>query len=218
MAFDQWIVFLVAGLLLNLTPGPDVLFIVSRALRQGMGAGMVAALGITAGCGVHVAAAALGVSALIASSATAFGVLKWVGAAYLLVAGCRMLWGSITAGSKSISIANNAYTVSDEAWKSIFFKGFWTNVLNPKVALFFLAFLPQFIDRDVTHPALAFAWLGALFTGNGLLVNLAWAAVASWLTAHVEVVQRGLHRLDCVAGVMFMGFGLRLALADNPTA
>jgi threonine/homoserine/homoserine lactone efflux protein len=129
-----------------------------------------------------------------------------------------MLWGSLSAQSDSTLIANNANTVSDNRWKSIFFKGFWTNVLNPKVALFFLAFLPQFIDRDAPHPALAFAWLGTLFTLNGLLVNLAWAVAASWLAAHVRVVQRGMRWLDRVAGVMFMGFGLRLALADNPTA
>ncbi|HYP71368.1 MAG TPA: LysE family translocator, partial [Variovorax sp.] len=136
--------FIAAGLLLNLTPGPDVFYIVNHSLRSGVRAGLVAALGITAGCCVHIAAAAIGVSALVAASATAFAVLKWVGAAYLVYVGATML----LARGKPASVPGAvAAPVSVSLW-SVFSRGFLTNTLNPKVALFFLAFVPQFIPHD----------------------------------------------------------------------
>src|SRR4051812_10215612 len=147
MPTDQLLLFIAAGLLLNLTPGPDVLYIVSNALRLGARAGMVAAVGITAGCFVHIVAAALGGSALMAASATAFTVLKWAGAAYLLYVGARLLLArtpsAINLGAASAGLKRAA------GLKGIFFQGFWTNALNPKVALFFLAFVPQFIGPAV---------------------------------------------------------------------
>ena len=145
------LVFIAAGLLLNLTPGPDVMFIVANAVRAGARAGVAAALGISAGCLVHVAAAALGVSALLAASSTAFGVLKWLGAVYLVWVGVQML-RSAMGQDAPVKIAVGAYLAGAEgrfdtesALAIVFRRGFLTNVLNPKVALFFLAFVPQFI-------------------------------------------------------------------------
>ena len=100
--------------------------------------------------------------------------------------------------------------------KTIFFRGFWTNALNPKVALFFLAFLPQFIGPAVEHKALAFLLLGLLFNFNGLWVNVGWALAAAWLASRATALQKGMHWLDRIAGAMFVGFGLKLALSDNP--
>ncbi len=100
--------------------------------------------------------------------------------------------------------------------KGIFFRGFWTNALNPKVALFFLAFLPQFIGPAVEHKALAFLLLGLLFNFNGLWVNMGWALAAAWLASRATALQKGMHWLDRIAGAMFVGFGLKLALSDNP--
>ena len=208
------LLFVAAGLLLNLTPGPDVLYIVTNALRGGRRAGVVAACGITAGCFVHIFAAALGVSALLATSATAFAVLKWLGAAYLVYVGLRMLLAR--APDTTNLIAPHADSMRAGGMKGIFFRGFWTNALNPKVALFFLAFLPQFIGPAVEHKALAFLLLGLLFNFNGLWVNVGWALAAAWLASRATALQKGMHWLDRIAGAMFVGFGLKLALSDNP--
>lgn len=212
---DHLLLFAAAGILLNLTPGPDVLYIVTHALRSGARAGMVAACGITAGCFVHIAAAALGVSALMAASATAFTVLKWAGAAYLVWVGVGMLLARKVDGAAWVSpgpdVARGASSL-----KRIFLQGFWTNALNPKVALFFLAFLPQFISPGVESKTMAFLFLGLVFNFNGLWVNLGWALAAAWLAGRVGAVQRGMHWLERAAGAMFVGFGLKLALTDNP--
>ncbi|MES2401713.1 MAG: LysE family translocator [Pseudomonadota bacterium] len=204
--------FVIAGILLNLTPGPDVLYIAASALRSGARAGMVAALGITAGCFVHIFAAAIGVSALMAASATAFTVLKWAGAAYLVYVGLRMLLSG-TRASENLSAAT---TGAAPTLNAIFLSGFLTNALNPKVALFFLAFVPQFIAPGVDSKPLAFMLLGLLFNFNALWVNVGWALTAAWLAARMTAVQRGIRWLERAAGVMFMGFGLKLAFSDNP--
>lgn len=211
---DHLGLFIVAGLVLNLTPGPDVLYIVSQALRGGVLPGLVAAMGITAGCCVHVAAAALGVGAVLATSAMAFNALKWAGAAYLLWVGARLLWRRVPADQSAPSLATPVRTAM--TWQSVFVRGFVTNVLNPKVALFFLAFVPQFIPVQATDPTLTFVVLGVLFNLNGLLVGAAWALAASWLASNARVVQQSMHWLDRMAGVLFVGFGLKLALTDAP--
>jgi threonine/homoserine/homoserine lactone efflux protein len=210
------LLFIAAGLLLNLTPGPDVLYIVTRSLRSGFRAGIVAGLGITAGCFVHITAAALGVSALMSASTTAFLVLKWLGAAYLLWIGTRMILTHRTEPRSAPEADSNAGDFP--SMKSIFLGGFWTNALNPKVALFFLAFVPQFIAPGADNKPLAFFLLGVLFNFNAILVNVAWALLAGWTGRRVGVVQRGIHWLQRGAGVLFVGFGLRLATSDNPLA
>jgi threonine/homoserine/homoserine lactone efflux protein len=208
--------FIAAGLLLNLTPGPDVLYIVSRSLRSGTRAGIVAGFGITAGCFVHITAAALGLSALMAASGTAFGLLKWVGAAYLLWVGVRMLLAKPSSDAAMPAAQDAGQAGQDVSMKIVFLGGFWTNALNPKVALFFLAFVPQFIAPDTADKPLAFFLLGVLFNFNAVFVNLAWALLAGWTARRVGVVQRGMHWLQRGAGALFIGFGLRLALADQP--
>lgn len=212
----QLLVFIAAGWLLNLTPGPDVLFIVSRALKHGVRAGMVAALGIVSGCFVHVLAAALGVGALLATSATAFTVLKWAGAAYLMWMGVKLLRspGSPLAVSMPSDGAPAASAVN--VWQ-VFRQGFLTNVLNPKVAIFFLAFVPQFIAPDATSKVTAFLMLGLLFNVASLPINLGYAWLAGWASQRMGTVQRLMRHMDRVAGLMFIGFGVRLALTDNPS-
>lgn len=209
------LLFIVAGLLLNLTPGPDVLYIVSNALRSGTRAGVMAGLGITAGCFVHVFAAAVGVGALLAASATAFTILKWMGAAYLLYVGVRLLFAQPMPESWASLRPAPAYGGRNPLW-AVFRGGLLTNVLNPKVAIFFLAFVPQFIAPETQHKALAFVLLGTLFNVNSVAVNSAWAVAAGWM-ARRAAVQRGMHWLDRAAGAMFLAFGLKLALTENPT-
>ncbi|CAM8633897.1 RhtB Putative threonine efflux protein [Comamonadaceae bacterium] len=206
--------FVLSGWLLNLTPGPDVLYIVSSALRSGVRAGIVAALGITAGCFVHIVAAGLGVSALMATSAMAFSVLKWVGAAYLLYVGVRLF---LSKAPDAIKIeAGSADSVTAGGLKSLFFKGFWTNALNPKVALFFLAFVPQFIAPGAAHPTVAFLLLGVLFNLNAIPINIGYAVLAAWAAQRTAAIQRGMQWLDRLAGALFVGFGIKLALSAAP--
>ncbi|MEW6481150.1 LysE family translocator [Hydrogenophaga sp.] len=211
----QLLMFIAAGWLLNLTPGPDVLYIVSSALKSGVRAGIVAALGIVSGCFVHVFAAALGVGALLATSATAFAVLKWAGAAYLMWMGVKLLLAK-GGGSSIVPAGVSAEVVAVNLWR-VFRQGFLTNVLNPKVALFFLAFVPQFIAPGTEDKVTAFLLLGLLFNLNSLPINFGYAWLAGWASRRVGAVQRAMHWMDRAAGVMFVGFGLRLAMSENPT-
>ncbi len=210
----QLLLFIAAGWLLNLTPGPDVLYIVSNALKSGVRAGIVAALGIVSGCFVHVFAAVLGVSALLATSATAFTALKWIGAAYLVWMGVRLLFAK--GGGSSIVPADAGAKVPADL-RRVYLRGFLTNVLNPKVALFFLAFVPQFIAPGTPDKVSAFLLLGLLFNLNSLPINFGYAWLAGWAANRVGAVQRTMHWLDRAAGAMFIGFGLRLAMSDNPS-
>jgi threonine/homoserine/homoserine lactone efflux protein len=200
--------FIAAGLLLNVTPGADLALIGARSAGHGFRSGAAAALGVGAGCFVHVAAAALGLSALIASSATAFTVLRWVGAAYLVWLGIGMLRNGGTAA------ATSAPSPAMSAWRS-FVQGFLTNALNPKVALFFLAFLPQFIDADAPNKGWAFVALGTVFAVNGTIVNVAFAALVARVSHAFSGpgsiggwVSRGV-------GVLFVALGVRLAFFEG---
>ena len=212
--FQHLLLFMAAGCLLNLTPGPDVLYIVTNALRSGARAGVVAGLGITAGCFVHIFAAAVGISALLAASATAFTLLKWIGVAYLVWIGTKMLLSK--AAPSAVEQAAMLAPTAPARLGAVFMGGFWTNVLNPKVAIFFLAFVPQFIDADAPNKPMAFVMLGVLFNLNAIPVNLAWALTAAWM-ARRGAVRRGMHWLDRVAGAMFIGFGVKLAVTDSPS-
>jgi threonine/homoserine/homoserine lactone efflux protein len=212
MTVDNLGLFIASGVLLNLSPGPDVLYIVSQSLRSGVKAGLAAVMGITAGCCVHMAAAAFGVGLLLATSSLAFNALKWVGAAYLVYMGVQLLWSRATDPAHEALQPPVQVEVVD--LKKIFFKGFVTNLLNPKVALFFLAFVPQFIPVHAAEPTLTFILLGCLFNLNGLLVGMAWAWAAAGLAQRASRVQKSLQKLDRIAGLMFVGFGVKLALAD----
>lgn len=198
--------FIVSGLLLNILPGPDSLLIVSRSASQGWRAGSAAALGIGAGTFVHVLAAALGMSALLATSASAFTVVKFAGAAYLLYIGLRLCFGAATRPAALVAAPPRPY-------RSVFAQGFLTNVLNPKVALFFLAFVPQFIDPASPAKALAFVVLGCIFNLNSMLWCHALAVFAAAAGRRVRLGERAARALNRLVGVVFVSFGLRLALA-----
>ena len=196
--------FVAAGLLLNVTPGPDTLYIVGRSAAQGWRGGALAALGIGAGCFVHIFAAALGLSALLATSAAAFAAIKWIGAAYLVYVGISLLRTRLQAPAAS-------GTLRAEEARAVFVQGFLTNALNPKVALFFLAFLPQFIAPAAESKMLAFLFLGLLFNINGTLWNLfvAWSSArVAGRFRHSGALSLWLNR---TVGAMFVGFGIRLA-------
>lgn len=206
---DLWL-FVISGLLLNVTPGPDTLYIVGRSSTQGARAGIVAALGIGTGALVHVCAAALGLSALLAASAAAFTTVKIIGAAYLVYVGISLIRSKGPAQSLQVS-ANSRQT----SMRGIFLQGFLTNVLNPKVALFFLAFLPQFVSSSAESKPLAFLILGVIFDWNGTIWNL----LVAWSTARISkrLAAAGWFKTwfnRCV-GSLFVFVGIRLALAHD---
>ena len=203
--------FIVSGLLLNITPGPDSLFIMARSATQGWRAGFVACWGIGAGTLVHVCAAALGLSALLATSATAFAVVKVIGAAYLAWIGIGMLRSRA---------AGEAAPAQDEApraiaYRDIFRQGFLTNALNPKVALFFLAFVPQFIAPDAASKPLAFIVLGAIFDINGMLWCHALALFTAFASRRLRVGAAVGRWLNRTMGALFVALGAKLALASR---
>jgi len=200
--------FVVTAFVLYATPGVDMLFTLSRTLQHGWRTGMAAALGITAGCVVHTAAAALGLAALLAASAFAFTAVKWLGAAYLLWLAWGMLRASMSDARPTLVRAPPA------AARQVFAQGFLTNVLNPKVALFFLALLPQFISPDAPDKPVAFLFLGAVFVAGGALFLFALVALAHRLRAFgaSRVTQRV---LNAVGGALFAALAVRLVQAER---
>ncbi len=202
---DLWL-FVLSGLMLNIAPGPDSLYIASRAAGQGFKAGSAAALGIGLGTFVHILAAALGLSAILATSATAFTIVKLIGAAYLIWVGISML-------RSKASTPGELAKLQAAPLSSIFWQGFWTNVLNPKVALFFLAFVPQFIAATAPSKALAFIFLGAIFNFNGML----WCHTLAYTAAKVSnLIQpsKGISQwLNRSMGALFLFLGIKLALS-----
>lgn len=204
---DLWL-FVVSGLLLNILPGPDSLYIIGRSATQGFRAGSAAALGIGTGTIVHVLAAAFGLSVVLATSATAFSIVKTIGAIYLLYMAYSMFVGSAKDGA----LAPGALKAI--ALRKIYYQGFLTNVLNPKVALFFLAFVPQFIDPAAENKALSFILLGVIFNVNGMM----WCHFLAWTSSvasnHIKQNITVTKWLNRAAGTLFGYFGIRLAFAD----
>jgi threonine/homoserine/homoserine lactone efflux protein len=203
---EIWL-FIISGLLLNVTPGPDTAYIVGRSVQLGWRGGVAAALGICTGCLVHVFAAAIGLSALLAASSAAFTLVKWGGAAYLCCMGVKMVLSrphapvhDAPAGSGVISLGQ------------VFWQGALTNVLNPKVALFFLAFLPQFVAADSPHKAAAFLLLGLIFIFTGTLWCLGVAAFAARAAGRIRQSGQALLWINRALGGLFVYLGVRIAM------
>lgn len=205
---DLWL-FVFSGLLLNITPGPDTAYIIGRSVQIGWRGGVAAALGICAGCLVHVFAAAIGLSALLAASSMAFTVVKWIGAAYLLYSGIQMLRWKAPTNPLASSVDRPAITLSQ-----VFWQGALTNALNPKVALFFLAFLPQFVDVDAPHKTLAFMVLGLMFIGTGGIWCLLVAVFAARAARRLRQSGKGLVWINRALGGVFVYLGIRVALLE----
>ena len=196
--------FLTAGILLNLTPGPDTAYILGRSIAQGREAGVASALGICVGSIFHTCAAALGLSAILATSAVAFGAIKLLGGAYLVFLGIKMLLDR----RKHLNLPANFRRRTSAA---AFRQGVVTNVLNPKVVLFFLAFLPQFIDPASNAKVLAFLTLGLTFVTTGTIWCLILAWFASAFSERLRANETIGQWLNRAAGALFVFLGLRLA-------
>lgn len=209
-----WPIFLsfaIAGLALNLVPGADMAFVVASAARGGRRAGVLAAFGIGAGALVHVAAAVLGISALLASSQTAFNLLKWFGAAYLLyVAFSIIRSGGMTVDDCSHSRARSGWT--------LFRSAALVNILNPKVGLFFLAFLPQFTDPEAAVPAIQILCLGLWFDFVGTLVNIAVAVTSAKAAVRLAKFAWVARIARWLAGTLIAALAIKLAVASRERA
>lgn len=205
---DNFWVFALTGLLLNLTPGNDMLYIIARSSGQGTKAGVASALGIGAGCIVHILAAVVGLSALIAQSAFAFDIIKYIGAAYLVYLGVK----SILSRKKSLVVNHALQTLS---LRKVFWQGVLTNVLNPKVALFFLAFLPQFINVHKQNALFQILFLGVWFDVVGTMVNilvaLLFGRIGSWLSKSSTFVQWQ----ERITGTLLIVVGIKLAFSNK---
>lgn len=201
--------FVVACVLLAITPGPDSTLVFAQSLRHGARGGLVAALGVITGCLVHITAASVGLSAILAASATAFSVVKWAGAAYLAFIGLR----TILAAGRAASAAAQPRPLRAS---SVFWTGFLTNVLNPKVAVFFLAFLPQFVSAGTAYAPLGFAVLGLIFLVIGFLWLIGLAFAASRSAAALDSRGRLKAWFERALGGAFIALAAKLAFAERP--
>ena len=206
-AANLWL-FAGAALVLLVIPGPAVLYIFARSVAQGRMAGLVSILGVHTATLVHVAAAALGLSAILASSALAFEIVKYAGAAYLVWLGLRKIFGGGARPGGDVAVERRPHA-------RLFREGFIVNLLNPKTALFFLAFLPQFVEVSLGHVAMQIAFLGLLFTALGLVTDGCYALAAgtagNWLRRSPGFLKAERY----VSGVLFIGLGAAAAFAGN---
>jgi threonine/homoserine/homoserine lactone efflux protein len=207
---DPWL-FALTVLVLNATPGVDLMLTLTRTLQHGARAGVAAALGIAGGCVLHTLGAAFGLAALLAASTAAFGIVKWAGAIYLL----WLAWGLLrNAWAGRGAALAPGIPAADPSFASVFRQGLLTNALNPKVALFFLALLPQFIAADAPDKTIAFLWLGGWFVVQGAAFLLLCVALAARLRRWnaPAALQRGLH---AAGAALFGALAARLALAER---
>lgn len=200
-------VFVVAALALLLVPGPAVVYIVARSIHEGRRAGLASVVGIHVGTLVHIAAATLGLSALIVSSAVAFTAVKVAGAIYLVALGLWTLFSRHAEPEVALGGEQNL--------RRAFAQGIVVNVLNPKTALFFLAFLPQFVDPNAAHPALQIAFLGVLFALLGLVTDSIWALAAGTAGGVLRRSRRFVRTQRYVTGTVYVGLGVATALAGS---
>jgi threonine/homoserine/homoserine lactone efflux protein len=205
---DRLLVFMGASLALLVVPGPAVLYIVASSIEGGRRAGFASMLGIQCGALVHVAAAALGLSALLASSALAFDSVRYVGAAYLVAIG---VWTLVRGGS-----ANDPEAPPRERrHRRRFAQGIVVQILNPKTALFFLAFLPQFVDADAGHVGPQMLALGLLFVALAVVSDGTWVLVAGTASDRLRGHRGFIRAQRYVSGTVFVGLGLATALSGS---
>lgn len=206
IGIDHYLVFLTAGILLNITPGADTIYILSRSIAQGKPAGIASVLGIGSGGIFHTVCAAFGLSILLAQSSLLFNIVKLIGAAYLAYMGLTMLIGK--TGPAEISGSSS----KKETIRRIYFQGLITNVTNPKVALFFISFLPQFVSVSNTHGSLPFLILGLTFITTGSIWCVVLAVSAAFISRKLRenpVISKVMLKL---CGCMFVGLCVQLAL------
>lgn len=207
---DNYLLFLLSGLLLNITPGSDTIYILSRTISQGRASGMASVFGIISGAVVHTLFAAFGLSVILMKSALIFNMIKWAGAGYLLYLGLKTLFAK-RSGNHELD------ELKAEPLKKIFMQGFLTNLLNPKVALFFLAFLPQFVSTSNEFGALPFILLGLTFICTGTV----WCCIiVIFSDMAAGKVRKGsiAGYLNKITGMIYIGLGIKLLQTSKPVS
>ena len=200
-----YLLFIGASVLLVIAPGPDMAYMLTRTIVQGRRAGIIAAIGINTGAYVHVVAAVLGLSTILATSSIAFTVVKWVGAGYLVWIGIQAL----RAKTSPIYLEDGKTKPLDE--RAIFWQGFLSDVLNPKVAIFFLAFLPQFVDADSPNTTMQLLLLGVSCNVTAICINMVLIHFASAASASLRSSPKIAIWLNKAMGAVFISMGIRLA-------
>lgn len=205
----QFETFLLTGILLNITPGNDTIFILSRSIANGKKAGIMSVLGIGTGNIIHTVLAALGLSIIITKSILAFTIIKYIGAAYLIYLGLKLLMDKAPLQTEGKNI------LSSTNYFKIYRDGVITNVLNPKVALFFIAFLPQFIDPSFDNSVFPFLALGITFTITGTIWCLILAIFASLIFARLKENKKSAIYINKICGLALVILGIKIAMADR---
>jgi threonine/homoserine/homoserine lactone efflux protein len=200
--------FFITSLVLNITPGNDVLYVTSRSISQGTKGGIISALGIFTGCFVHIFAACLGLSIIIAKSAYAFQIIKLAGAGYLIYLGVRALLSKAPANPGNEKVNKAGYL-------KLFKQGVLTNALNPKVAIFFLSFLPQFINPASLHFRVDLFLLGIWFSTQGTMVLMIYACIFGRAKDFFKNNPKAILIQEKIAGLVFIGLGIKIVLAKR---
>ena len=206
---SYWALFLSAAIAINITPGPDMIYILSRTIAQGRKIGIASSFGVCSGALVHIFAAAFGLSAILATSAMAFSVIKYVGAAYLVYLGIQAL------RSKGVSFEIPVEKQVQSTFWTAFRQGALIDILNPKVAIFFMAFLPQFVRPELGHTSAQILILGFLVNLVGLLIESFLVLTAAQTTSFFRNNSHFSTLMDRVLGSVFIGLGIRLAFTKQ---
>lgn len=207
--FNFWVLFLTTAIALNIAPGPDLLYILTKTIRSGKKVGLASALGVCSGALFHVFAASIGLSAILVSSALAFSVVKYVGAAYLLYLAYQAFKSS--GFELNVDVQVKEKETSFQAFK----EGVLIDILNPKVAIFFMAFLPQFVRDDAGPVSFQLLYLGLMVIAVAIVVEAAYVLVADKISNRVRNSQRFSIWLDRTVGVIYAGLGIKLATSTN---
>jgi threonine/homoserine/homoserine lactone efflux protein len=209
MSSEQWWLFIVACTVLNTAPGPDTIYITTKTITQGRLSGMLSALGVCTGAMVHATAAGIGLSAILATSAYAFTIVKWVGALYLMYLGYRAIASTLKGEQQMIASQPKTEPTKNHLWK-IYFQGVLVDILNPKTAMFFLAFIPQFINPSSGSSVWQFIFLGLVVIINALVIEVVLIMFASKITGFLHANKSLSNWLERSLGLTLIGLGLHL--------
>ena len=209
MSTEQWWLFIVACTVLNTAPGPDTIYITTKTITQGRLSGMLSALGVCTGAMVHATAAGIGLSAILATSAYAFTIVKWVGALYLIYLGYKAIVSTLNNEQQIINSQQTSIQPKNHLWK-IYFQGVLVDILNPKTALFFLAFIPQFINPTLGSGVWQFIFLGLIVIINALVIEVILISFASKITGFLRKNRSLSNWLERSLGLTLIGLGLHL--------
>ena len=202
---ENYMGFIIAAIILTLTPGADTMYILTRSASQGKDAGLVSVAGVISGCVVHVLCAAFGLSMILSTSTVIFSMIKWAGALYLIYLGIKMFMEK----NQVLKTLPNAH--EPKRLIKIYKQGVFTNILNPKVGLFFISFLPQFINQNHASGPIPFLVLGATFLVIGTTYSIFIAFAASYMTNTLRNNKTAESILYKLSGIIFIGFGLKIA-------